>query len=138
MQEMVFENLEPVEVPVTLGSKRYILRQPSSAAATKYRDALFASATMIGGTIRPNGVGASAEPTLVADCLFELYDDKGTEKRRKVLLSFVNELPDTVVTAMFAKLKEISPSIVSKAEEAKKPQGEPQENGMDTSDSPTN
>ena len=68
-----FDDLAPVTVPVTLGKRKYLLREASEDAACKYRNASLAGAEIsnVSGqvTVRRVGSMADVEPLLVSLCL---------------------------------------------------------------------
>jgi len=106
--EMVFEDLAPIEVPVRMGGKRYVLVEASEDAACKYRNhttgcARFENGRMVG----LSGPIADVEPLLVSLCLFELYDHQGETRRRPVTLNQVKGWPARVVRPLFERAKEI-------------------------------
>lgn len=112
MQELVFSDLV-AEFPVTIGKKRYMLREASADAVVKFRNALTANAQLgQGGRVSRIGNIADAEPLLVSLCIVELYDHdtgKGVEtKERPVPLSVVRSWPNRILKPLFDKVKEIS------------------------------
>lgn len=106
---LYFDDITSVEVPVSIGGKKYVLREADGDAACKYRNALLRS-TKLGPDGRPSSIDgmADAEPLLVSLCLFEVYDDKGQEKRRLVLPSTIRSWPARVLKALFKKVRDIS------------------------------
>lgn len=117
-EEMVFDDLAPIEVPVKLGDKRYILREASADATAKYRNAVMkgASVDKTTGKILP-GEMASAEPIAVASCLLEVFDPN--KPPRPVLLTTVLGWKGSVVAKLFDRLKAISPDLVRTEEDEK-------------------
>jgi hypothetical protein len=101
-KELIFEDLTPVEVPVTIGGKRYKLREADGETAVKYRNAA-AACTKIGtgGKFSElRGVG-DLEPLLVSLCLVD-------EAGNRVPESTVRTWPNRVQRALFDRAKEIS------------------------------
>ena len=124
-EPLVFDDLEPVEVPVTIKGKDYVLKEASSDAAVKFRNANAAGATLTQDanerTKVTMGSIADSEPLLVSLCLFEVRkDDKGnvminpsTGKavHGAVALGWVRGLKNSIVKALFDKVMEISPGL---------------------------
>ncbi len=114
MSELIFDDLAPVSVPVTIGKKKCLLREASGDAACQYRNLLTAAARMNDGKVVGMHGVADAEPLLVSLCLFELYDLKGEQKERRFLLSEIRGWRSSVQRALFDKIKEISPGLDEK------------------------
>lgn len=115
--EMVFEDLEPVEVPVSIRGRKYLLREADGAAAVKYRNANTRGARMDkDAKIVTLGEIAEAEPVLVAACLCPLdgtgkvrYDPAGNPVTATVQL--VLTFRAATIRELFRKVKEISPGL---------------------------
>lgn len=110
LTEMNFEDLEPVEVPVTLRGKKYRLKEANTDAAVKYRNKIVSSAKLgeNGKPVLLDGA-AEAEPLLVSLCLFEVIQTgqhKG--KLAPVSLGFVKGLPPRTTAELFQRAKKIS------------------------------
>jgi hypothetical protein len=114
---MVFDEVCPAEVPVVIGSVRYVLREASEDAACKFRNALL-RCTRPGPDGRPttyDGV-ADTEPLLVSLCLYAADEggrvrpdrDGRPDPRHLVPLATVRSWPARVVKALAAKAQEIS------------------------------
>ena len=102
MDPLRFDTFELHQETVYLGDREYTLREASSGAATRYRNALLECAT-IGPDGKPSKLSgmASVEPLLVSLCLF---DPEG----KLVPLKVVEELPARIVKSLFNRIKEIS------------------------------
>jgi SpoU rRNA methylase family enzyme len=100
-----FADLMPQAVPLTLGGKRYVLREASAAAAARWRNAVLRSTKMDNGKVVSVDGLADAEPLLVSLCVFEVAAD-GVEKQ--VPLDTVRSWRASVVKALFEKAKAIS------------------------------
>lgn len=106
---MIFtDNVASAEVPVTIGSTQYILREARSGTVTKYRDYFTKNATLQqapDGKLIPVQMGAisEAEPFLVGECLYTTGD-----RPRKVGLAVALDLPNRVVKALHTRIKEMS------------------------------
>lgn len=101
---------EPVSVQVTIGQKRYILREAKEDAARIYRNTLTAC-----GRFGPDGKFAGisgpindAGSALLAACLFELYEEKGEAKERPCIISQVRSWPARVVKPLVDRAIAIS------------------------------
>lgn len=104
---LAFDDLTLQEVPVSIGGKRYILREASGEVACRYRNRMLES-TEFGGDGKPmkvKGMG-DLEPLLVSLCLWEA-DDAG-KPARPVPESVIRAWPSRVVKRLFAKAKAIS------------------------------
>lgn len=112
-QEKLEFDLTPQELAVTIGGKDYVLREASAEAARQYRNAS-TKGMKFDGNGKPMSLGdspADAESLLVSMCLFERYEHNGQTKDRPVQLSTVKTWPDRVAKNLFAKCKELSPSL---------------------------
>jgi len=115
--ELVFDDLEPVEVPVTIGKRKYVLREASEGAAVKFRNVSMRGARMdTESKVVTLGEVAEAEPVLVAACLCPVdgtgkvrYDPGGNPIT--CTLQQVLAMRPSTVKALFAKVKEISPGL---------------------------
>lgn len=110
MNELNFDDLALIEVPVSIGDKRYLLREASGNVACKYRNALL-NCTVLGPEGKPQTVRnmADVEPLLVSLCLFQLLEQPdGTVKERPAQLADVRGWPNRIVKALFERAKEIS------------------------------
>lgn len=101
-EPMIFDDLTPVEVPVTVGAKQYVLREANGDAAVKYRNAMLAC-TQISQDSKAVSIRGMAdlEPFLVSLCLF---DAQGKSVTKNEILSW----PSRVQKALFARAKTIS------------------------------
>ena len=112
MEELNFD-LAPIEIPVTILKKKFILREASGDAACKYRNLQLRSTKMTGSSDNKglqitsiDGI-ADAEPLLVSMCLFAVSDE-GVVSPKSVSEQFVRTLPSKYVTKLFEKVQEIS------------------------------
>lgn len=106
--EFRFDDLTPRSKPATIGGKRYILREASEGAAAKYRDALQEGTRVSQEGEAFVGSNGGADTLLLSLCLFELYDLRGEEKERSVVLSEVHRWPARIVRPMVDWIKEVS------------------------------
>ena len=114
MSALDFDDLAPIEERVSIGGKKYILREATGDAGCKYRNSLL-KATKLGPDGKPVSIEgmADSEPLLVSLCLFELYEQKGSNgvsetKERPTPLIVVRSWPARVQKALFERAKEIS------------------------------
>jgi hypothetical protein len=121
MDPLVFEDIALIEVPVTLGTKKCLLREASAEAANRYRTNVQKGMRMSNDTkMFEFGGGGEAIPQLLSDCLYEQYaDNAGKPLERRIIVLEIQRLPDRVQEALFAKLKEITPSLVAKKADLK-------------------
>lgn len=118
MVSLDFNDLNPIELPVTLGTKRYVLREAGGGDAIEYRNAQL-RATRLGPNGKPVGLDglADAESLLVSRCLYEAEPQTGAlrtltdgtpDRRYRVAEEQVRELPARVLKVLFAEAKRIS------------------------------
>lgn len=98
---MVFEDVAPLTVPVTIGKDEYVLKEASGDAACRWRNAQLRAARMVEGKITGVGDIADTEPLLVSLCLF-------TREGKPVPLATVRAWPNRVQKALFERAKAIS------------------------------
>ena len=112
-ERMVFDSVSVREVGVSIAGEEYVLRQASSAVAAKYRSATARCMRAVGDTaggrvdLTNEGVG-DVQPLLVSWCLFKVLDGGRVEPMR---VEVIREWDDVVTTALYEKVKEMSPSI---------------------------
>lgn len=106
--DLVFDNILPVEVPVSVAGKKYVLREASGDAACRYRNALLKS-TRLGPEGKPSVIDglADVEPLLVSLCLFEVLSD-GTLAKGPVPAHVIRSWPARIQKALFERAKQIS------------------------------
>ncbi|MFA5056492.1 MAG: hypothetical protein WC485_00125 [Opitutaceae bacterium] len=100
--ELDFSDLTIVELPVSIGDKKYVLREADGATACAYRNALM-RCTKLGPDGKPlsmDGI-ADLEPLLVAGCLF-------TQTGEPVAEEDVRKMSYRVLKPLYAKAKSIS------------------------------
>jgi hypothetical protein len=107
MDEMIFDDVTLIQIPVRIGSERFILREADEETAIKYRSMILKAARVSDGgkfSLGTDGL-ALLEPMTVGLCLFkEPYRDGD----QSVGESFVRKLKPKTVSALFDKIKEIS------------------------------
>lgn len=103
MTEALNYDLTLVEIPVTIGPDKYILREASGKAACIYRNAMFGHTTLgpEGNPVSFRGM-ADIEPLLVSLCLFK------AEGNIPMTIDKVREWPSRILTDLYNKAKEIS------------------------------
>lgn len=116
VQELVYEDLEPIRIPFRVKKHRYILVEASEDAARKYRNAGARSARMADGkVIGVDGI-ADVQSLLVSLCVFipddhgrvRLYKDDIPDQRFRVELDTVRGWSAKTVKDLFNRIKEIS------------------------------
>lgn len=105
--EIVFEDLTPIEVPVKIEGKSYILREASGDAACKWRNAQLRAARMERGKLANIGNLADCEPLLVSLCLFEVID-ANRSITRNVPQQTIRNWPSRVQKALYDRALKIS------------------------------
>tara|TARA_R110000824_G_scaffold172434_1_gene350261 strand:+ start:1260 stop:1796 length:537 start_codon:yes stop_codon:yes gene_type:complete len=126
---MVFDSIELKRIPVTIGGVEYVLQEADSEAGALYEDTMIASVKMEDS--KPVSVSnvKKRDLDLLVSCLrIEEKTDKGVKERR-VLRSFVMELPRKVTAPLIDAVKEMS-GIETTGEEL----GESPEDTGDNSD----
>jgi hypothetical protein len=109
VDEFNFDTLAPIEVPVKIAGRNYVLREATGEAAGKYRAASLRGAEITHDdetgqrTIKRLESAADVEPLLVSLCLFDVTDGE-----RTVSIETVKAWPARVQRALFEKAKEIS------------------------------
>ena len=103
-QPLDFGDIQPVEVPVNVGEKHYVLKEASGAAAVSYRNAMLRCTTLgaDGRATKVDGM-AETEPYLVSLCLFTTDNPS-----RPVHINVIKSWPSRVQRRLFEKAKEIS------------------------------
>lgn len=118
MEPLVFDDIAPIEVSVTIKGKSYILREASEAASSRYKNAQFKAMKLAEGidgskTSSIDGM-AETEALLVSLCLFE----KTETGEKTVPLEEIKRLPHKVVEPIFKCAEEISGLQNKESEEA--------------------
>jgi len=107
---IVFESIEPIEIPVTISGVDYVLKEANGKAACDYRNAMLAGAELDkNGNVAVIKGLANIEPLLVARCLYRIVKNpEGPDTFEPVLEEQVLKWPSRVLKVLFAKAKEIS------------------------------
>jgi hypothetical protein len=109
LSSLEWDDLEPIQVPVRVGQKRYVLREASEAAAATYRNAGLRSARMNDGKVVGIEGAADVQALLVSLCLFHFVAGKdGQQLPIPVSLEAVRSWPARVVLKLFERAKQIS------------------------------
>lgn len=105
MQEMVFDDLDTIRIPVKIGGKPYVLVEADEDTAVRYQNAQM-RATKFSDDGKPSGIDgfADADPFLLSMCLFEVTE-KGD---RAIPISQLRKWKHRVVNPLIEKVKEIS------------------------------
>jgi hypothetical protein len=108
VQPMVFDDVEPIEIPVSIKGKSYILREASESAAARYKNAqlkaMKRSESADGSSVTNLDGIAETELLLVSVCLFE----KTETGEKTVDTNWLKTLPHRVVAPLFQRAEEIS------------------------------
>lgn len=117
MDEMNFDDLTPVEIPVRHSGKRYVLREATGDASSIYQNAVVKSAKL-GADGKPVGFEnvADTEPLLVSLCLYSLDgegrirldNDGNPDPRYRVPLKTVRGWPAKMIKQLYEKAVNIS------------------------------
>lgn len=121
VNELNFNDLTPIEVPVTLGSKKYVLREASEGTSCTFNAARLRGSEITRGndgkmTVRQLGGAADLQPLLVSLCLYAVGPDNkivllpngDPDLKYLVPLATVRSWPARVVKPLFEKAKAIS------------------------------
>lgn len=114
MNELQFDDLALIRLPVSIGSLKYVLREASGEVACEYRNAQLAC-TQIGENgkaVSIQGI-ADVELLLVSRCIFRLDGDREVP----VSISEVATWPSRVVKILYEKAREISEMDVMSEED---------------------
>lgn len=105
LDEMRFDDIEPITVPVTLGKVQYMLHEPSGEAVGAYRDKLLERTQLDseGNPIKFGGV-AQADLILLSYCL----KCATIERTPAETLAVVQAMPERITGKLIDRLKEIS------------------------------
>lgn len=119
VEGMNFDSLELIEVPVTIGDVKYVLREADEGAAKAYHNARLHGAKVEDGKVAGLPIDLAGVPSLVLSrCIFRLNEDGkpfpdpvslqeivGYKERNGVVHK---GWPARIVKPLFKKLKEIS------------------------------
>jgi hypothetical protein len=106
--ELNFDDLSLIEVPVTIAGKKYVLREADEDTAAAYRNAAIAGARIEDGqlTEMPSNL-AGVQSLLVSRCLFPCAES-GSPSSKPVPREVVGSWPSRIVKPLFERAKEIS------------------------------
>lgn len=113
LSEMVFEDLKPVEVPVRVHGRKYLLREASEGAYSEYRNFMARNVKLgeaADGTTRVTSAENvfDAVTVLLGGCLFGPLDERGGPPEQPVGRAFVQGLPRRVTEPLFDRARQIS------------------------------
>lgn len=128
LEDMVFDDLTPIEVKVRIENKPYVLREATGAAAVQYRNASMRNIRMADGKVVGMGDIGELEPLLVSLCLFSADADG---KFSSVTVAKIKSWPARVVKDLFNRAR-----AISDLEEAESPQRTALLKALNLSDSP--
>lgn len=102
MNDLDFDSLELIRIPVKLGGKSYTLQEADEAANITFENAkLKAARFSTDGKFVGHGELASGQPLLVSMCLLDADN-------RPVPIEVIQKWPGRIVDKLFEKIKEIS------------------------------
>lgn len=101
-QEMVFDDLEPIEVLATIGVRRFILREASEGDSVAWRNSQIRAARMVDGKFVGLGDLVNSEPLLLSRCLRDVATNKN------VPVEEINKWKSKIVKELFKRLTKIS------------------------------
>jgi len=105
MDEMVFESLEPIEVPVKIDGQAYVLCEATGEGAIQYTNGKQACMQWSDGNVTGvNGI-ANLWPQLLYHCLFKVGEDG---KRSKLSQTAIRQWPHRIQKPLFDRAVEIS------------------------------
>lgn len=109
LDEMIFNDLTPIEIPVQIANEKYVLCEASGEAAAKYRNHAM-SCTIFNVDGKPAGMKGlgDIQAVLVSLCLFKCVGTGSVTSLERVSLAFVNKLPERIVKPLFERAKAIS------------------------------
>lgn len=113
--DLNFDSIERVQVEVTIGDDRYVLKEATGDAACRYRNSIL-RATKLGPEGKPSSIDGivDSEPLLVSLCLFTAEDNK------PVPLSTVRSWPNRIVKKLYETAEHISELKETEAGESAK------------------
>lgn len=108
-EPMHFETLDPIQVPVTIGTKKYILQEASEAVAVKFNNARLEAARFNDGKLSSVKGAADVEPLLVHGCLFEVMSKENEPLKLGFLAKgFIDGMKASIVRELYKRALEIS------------------------------
>tara|TARA_R110002020_G_scaffold376130_3_gene587310 strand:+ start:29126 stop:29548 length:423 start_codon:yes stop_codon:yes gene_type:complete len=99
-EALVFTD-ELIEIPVTIGEKKYTLKEASGDTVVRYKNAITRATTFKDGKLSSVSNINDSEPLLVSLCLFQ-------ENGLPVSLTLVRSFKNSTLEVLFDKAKEIS------------------------------
>lgn len=130
--ELVFDDIEPVRVPVKIAGKDYTLQEASEGQVVAWRNSSLRGMQMTDGKITAFKNVADADMTLMQSCLTE---NRESGVGKPVSLEFLKALNHRIFKPIFDRLKKIS--YIGEGAEKADPKGEASTTGA-TSDLVTN
>ncbi len=100
-EPMNFPDITLQEVPVTVGDKKYVLREASEHVAVQYRDMVLRAVKFTDGKMSSADGLSAVEPKLVSMCLFD-------EEGKNVPIPTLLKWKPSIVKALHDRAKEIS------------------------------
>jgi hypothetical protein len=109
VEKLVFEDKDPIEVPVSVRGIDYVLCEATGDVAVKFANRKLEN-IQLGPGGKPQSVKGmgDVEPFLVSLCLFEAGSDGKADKTKPVKATDIRKFSSKTMSALFAKAKEIS------------------------------
>ena len=97
-EELIFDSIEPIEIPVSIVGVQYVLREASGEAAVKYQNAVSKCSKFVDGKFGGiQGDLAGTQPLLISLCLFH-ESSEGSGK-------FTTAVPETKIRSWPARIQ---------------------------------
>jgi polyhydroxyalkanoate synthesis regulator phasin len=109
-EELVFDDITLIEVPVRIARIDYVLREASGEAAIKYQNAVGKCSRFVNGEFSGvQGDLASTQSLLVSLCLFKkATPESGLAKDTPVPESLIRSWPSRIQKTLYDRAKQIS------------------------------
>lgn len=108
IDELDFDSVVSIEVPVKLNKQTYVLKEASGETAAKYKNAMLRATKLEDGKVSAIDGMADSELLLVSLCLFRRVERDGGTADEPVTVAFVKTLPSRVVSKLYDTAKKIS------------------------------
>jgi hypothetical protein len=107
IKEMNFDDIAPIQIPVTIGGNKYLLKEANGDIVCRHRNNVINCSKLEDGKLTAIQGLPDTEFSLVQMCLSTVTDDPATNGK-PVLMSVVRSWKNKVVKELFNKIKEIS------------------------------
>lgn len=103
-EEMNFDDLSEIVIPVSIKGKKYILVEADGDATAKYKNKMLSCSKFAEGKMTSVQGMADIEPYLLSLCMFVVRNDR----RFPVAEGVVRSWPGKVIKKLYTKAREIS------------------------------